>query len=83
MTTRRPPDDSKETQTAVVWSCFPFIRSGQNHLARHSERGKKTRQTQEEVGRRHQGLQFSRSQRAVENREKWRKLVAKSYVVPQ
>ena len=28
----------KKTQTAVVWSCFPFIRSGQNHLARHSER---------------------------------------------
>ena len=52
-TTRRPPDDRKETQTAVVWSCFPFIRSGQNHLARHSERGKKTRQTEEEVGRHH------------------------------
>ena len=55
-TTRRPPDDRKETQTAVVWPCFPFIRSGQNHLARHSERGKKTRQTEEEVGRQHQGL---------------------------
>ena len=54
-TTRRPPDDRKEMQTAVVWSCFPFIRSGQNHLARHSERGKKTRQTEEEVGRQHQG----------------------------
>ena len=39
-----------EDQTIVVWSCFPFIRSGQNHLARHSERGKKTRQTKEEVG---------------------------------
>ena len=38
-TTQRPPDDHKETQTAVVWSCFPFIRSGQNHFARHSERG--------------------------------------------
>ena len=23
-TTRRPPDDRKETQTAVVWSCFPL-----------------------------------------------------------
>ncbi len=53
-TTRRPPDDRKETQTAVVWPCLPFIRSGQNHLARHSERGKKTRQTEEEVGRQHQ-----------------------------
>ena len=54
-TTRRPPYHRKETQTAVVWSCFPFIRSGHNHLARHSER-KKTRQTEEEVGRQHQGM---------------------------
>ena len=29
------------------------------------------------------GLKFGKSQRAVENREKWRKLVAKSSVVPQ
>ena len=43
-------------QTAVVWSCFPFIRSGQNHLARHSERGKETRLTEEEVGRQCQGM---------------------------
>ena len=54
-TTRRSPDHRKETQTAVVWSCFPFIRSGQNHLAKHSESRKKTRQTEEEVGRQHQG----------------------------
>ena len=39
-----------------MWSCFSFIRSGQNHLARHSERGKKTRQTEEEVGRQHQEM---------------------------
>ena len=44
-------DDRKETQTAVVWSCFPFIRSSQNHLARHSERRKKTKKMEEEVGR--------------------------------
>ena len=50
-TTRKPPDDRKEAQTAVIWSCLPFSRSGQNHLARHSERGKKRRQTEEEVGR--------------------------------
>ena len=63
----------------MVWSCFPFIRSGQNHLARHSERGKKTRWTKEEVGiiREWTGLEFGKSQRAVENREKWRKVVAK------
>ena len=29
------------------------------------------------------GLEFGKSQRAVEKREKWRKLVAKSFVVPQ
>ena len=34
----------------------PFIRSGQNHLARHSERGKKTMRIEEEVGRQHQGM---------------------------
>ena len=28
-------------------------------------------------------MEFAKSQRAVENREKWRKLVAKSSVVPQ
>ena len=56
MATQRPPKDRKETQTAVVWSCLPFIRSGQNHLARLSERGKKTRQTEEEVGRQPQGM---------------------------
>ena len=40
-------------QTAVVWSCLLFIGSDQNHLARHSERVKKTRQREEEVGRQH------------------------------
>ena len=74
----------------MVWLCLPFIRSGQNHLARHSERGKKTRQTDgrqrkrwEDSIREWTGLEFAKSQRAVENREKWRKLVAKSSMVPQ
>ena len=46
----------KETQTSVVWSCLLFIRSGRNRLARHSGRGKRTRQTEEAVGRQHQGV---------------------------
>ena len=57
----------------MVWTCLPFIRPGQNDLARHSERGKKTRQTGEKVGRQHQGwtgLEFGKSQRTGENREK-------------
>ena len=55
-TTRRSRDDCKETQTTVIWSCVPFIRSGQNHLARHTERGKRTKRTKEEVGRQHRGM---------------------------
>ena len=55
-TTRRPPDHCKETQTAVVWSCLTFTRSGQNQLARHSEKGKKKRQTEGEAARQHQGM---------------------------
>ena len=45
----------KRPQTDVVWTCLPLFRSSQNHFARHSERGKK-RQTEEEVGRQHQGM---------------------------
>ena len=85
-TTQRPPDHRKETQTAVIWSYLLFIRPGQSHLVRHSDRGKETRQTEEEVGRQHQGmagLEFAKSQGATENREKWRKLVLKSSVMPQ
>ena len=73
----------KRRKVQCVWSCLPFIRSGQNHLARHSERGKKTRQTEEEVGRQHQGMEFAKFQRAVENRETWRKLGVKSSVLLQ
>ena len=50
-----------------------------------SERRKKTRQRKRWEGniREWTGLEFGKSKRAVENREKWRKLVAKSSVVPQ
>ena len=43
-------------------------------------------QAEEVVGRQHEGMDrpgVHQSQKAVENREKWRKLVAKSSVVPQ
>ena len=48
-----PLYNSKDTQTEVAWACLPFIISSQNHLARHSERGKKTRKSEQEVGRQH------------------------------
>ena len=73
-------------QTVVVRTCLPFIRTGQNHLARHSERGKKTRQTEEEEERQHQGIDRPGVHEVPEGsveQGKWRKLVAKSSVVPQ
>ena len=73
-TTRRPPDRCKETQTAVVWSCLPFIRSGQNHLARHSKRGKKTRQTEEEARRQHQEMDRPGVRQVSEGSEEQRKM---------
>ena len=59
---------------------------GQNHLARHSERGKKTRQTEEEVERQHQGTVRPGVWQVPEDhgeQGKWRQWVAKSSVVPQ
>ena len=83
--TRRLPDHDKEMQTAVVWTCLPFIRSGQNHLARHCERGKKTRQTEEEVGRQHQAMDRPGVRQVPEGsgeRGKMEETVVKSSVVP-
>ena len=70
-TTRRPSDHCKETQTAVVCSCLPFIRSGKNHLARHCERREEDKAERGRGGKTTSGtgLEFAKSQRAVENRE--------------
>ena len=43
----------------------PFIRSSQNNLARHSER-EKTRQTEEEVRKQHQGMDRSGARQVPE-----------------
>ena len=74
-------DYRKETQAAVVWSCLPFFRYGQKHLTRHSERGKKTRQTEEEVGRQHQGMDRPGVRQVPEGsgeQGKWKKTGCKS-----
>ena len=76
----------KETQTTVVWLCLPFIRSGQTILqgaVKGGRRQGRQRKRWEDNIREWTGLEFSKSQRAVENRETWRKLVTKSSVVPQ
>ena len=59
----------------------PIHQSGQNHLAGHSEKGKKTRQTEKEEGRQHQGMDRPGVRQVPEDsgeQGKWRKLVAKS-----
>ena len=45
---------------------FPFTRSGQNHLARYSERGKKTWQAEEEVERQNQEMDRPRARQVPE-----------------
>ena len=51
-------------------------------MARGRRQGRQRKRLEDNI-REWTGLEFRMSQRAVENREKWRKLVAKSSVVPQ
>ena len=85
-TTRRPPEHRKETQTEVVWTCLLFIRSGQTILQRTLKEGRRQGRQKERWENNIEkwtDLEFAKSPRAVENREKWRKLVVKSSVLPQ
>ena len=85
-TTGRSPDDRKETQTAVVQSCFPLSGLAKTILQGTVKGGRRQggqRKRWEDNIREWTGLEFAKSQRAVENMGKWRKLVAKSSVVPQ
>ena len=54
-TARSSSDDRKETQAAMAWLDFLFIGSDQNHLVRHSERGKKTQVDKGRGGKRTAG----------------------------
>ena len=85
-TTRRPPDHHKGMQTAVVWS---YSRSSglaktisQGTVKGGRRQGRQGKRWEDNI-RQWTGLELAKSQRAVENRGKWRKLVVKSSVVPQ
>ena len=54
-----------------------------SHLGVNKKGFRRQRKRWEDNIREWTGLEFAKSQRAVENREKWRKLVAKSSVIPQ
>ena len=61
--------EPQEDHLTIVkrWTCLLFIRSGQNHLARHRQKMRLESNIGEGIG-----LEFAKSQRAVENREQWR-----------
>ena len=50
-TTRRSPDHCKETHTAVLYTCLPSIRSGQNHFPKPSERGEEDKENRGRGGK--------------------------------
>ena len=83
---RQSDHTKRETQSAMLWSRLPFIRSRQTIL-QGTVKGERSqgrqRERWEDNIREWTGLGFAKSQTAVENREEWRKLVAKSSVVPQ
>ena len=80
-TTQRPPDHRKETHT-VSRSSGLAKTILQGTVTGGRRQGRQRKRWEDNI-REWTGLEFAKSQRAVENREKWRKLGAKSSVVPQ
>ena len=85
-TTRRSPDDRKETQTA---GCAHVSRSSglaktilQGTVKEERRQGGQRKRWEDNI-REWTGLEFGKSKRPVENGEKWRKPGVKSSVVPQ
>ena len=72
----------------LQWYGYVFRSSGlaqtilQGTLKGGRRQGKQRKRWEDNI-REWTGLEFAKSQRAVENRKEWRKLVAKSSVVPQ
>ena len=86
-TTRRPPAHRKKDA-----NCSGMVMSSVHQLWpkpsckvqwKRGRRQGRQRKRWEDNSREWAGLEFAKSQKAVESREKWRKLVAKSPVVPQ
>ena len=69
----------------MVWTCLAFIRSGQTILQSTVKGGRRQgrqRKRWEDKIRDWTGLEFGRSQRAVENRGNGRNWLLKSFAVP-
>ena len=50
----RTPDPGQEAEAKMVWPCFKVFCSSKDNHTGQSERKKKKRQTEEEVGRQYQ-----------------------------
>ena len=61
---------------------FPVLQAWQSTVKGGRRQGRQRKRWEDNI-RKWTGLEFAMSQRAVENRERWWKLVAKSSVVPQ
>ena len=85
-TTRTPPYNCKEMQTAAVWTWFPSLGLAKTILqgtVKEGRRQGRPRKSWEDNIREWTGLEFGKSHKAEENRGKWRKLIAKSSVMSQ
>ena len=66
----------------MVWPCFKVFWFSNDYPTGHTERKKKKRQTEEEVGRQSQRVDrdFASSTRAAENMTRWKGIVVNSSV---
>ena len=81
-------DGAKSKRSKLQWYVHVSRSSGlattilQGTVKGGRRQGRQRKRWEDNV-RKWTSLEFAKTQRAVENREKWRKLVAKSSVVPQ
>ena len=54
---RYTPDPGQETKAKMVWPCLKVFCFSKDNPTGHSERQKKKRQTEEEVGRQYQRVE--------------------------
>ena len=86
MTTRRPPKIVKRRKLqwyGHVSRSSSLAKAILQGTVKGGKRQGRQRKRWEDSIREWTGLEVGKSQRAVEDKEKWRKLVAKSSVVPQ
>ena len=83
VTPRVAPYFSEKTQTEVLRARHTIIWTGQDYRTGNSSRRERKRKRWEDNIKEWIGLEWNIILRKAENREKWRKLVVKSTVVPQ